>query len=89
MRLADILMSKTLGNPFFLIHYLKRLYDEELLKFDPVSGLWVCNVEQVASKELAENAAALMTDVLARLDPQVRPLSLFYWFVACVCVCVC
>ena len=72
MQLADILVTKTLGNPFFLIHYLKSLYDDEVLHFDATTGNWVCCPMQVASKELADNAAQLMTLTLSKLSPEVR-----------------
>lgn len=71
LRLAEIVLQKTLGNPFFVIHYLKHLYDTLILSFDPAAGAWTCNVDQVASMELADNAAQLMITQFKRIDPKV------------------
>lgn len=81
-RLAQLLVSKTIGNPFFLIRYLKRLYDEEVLRFDGEAGTWVYNEEKAATMEVAENAAQLMTLELKQLDPKVPPfypMELFFF----------
>lgn len=83
-RLAQLLVSKTIGNPFFLIRYLKRLYDEEVLRFDGEAGTWVYNEEKAATMEVAENAAQLMTLELKQLDPKVPPfypMELFFPFI--------
>ena len=72
-RLSAILLKKTLGYPFFLIHYFKLLYDTSVLRFDHTRGYWTCNAEQVAGMELADNAAELMIATFKRLDPKVRP----------------
>jgi predicted ATPase len=71
-KLADAILPKTLGNPFFAIHYLKRLYDDRVLHFDCEAGVWVCDAETVATMDLAENAAQLMIGTLQKLDPEVR-----------------
>ena len=77
LRLAAILLQKTLGNPFFLIHYLKHMYDTNVLRFDPNKGVWTCNVDQVSAMALAENAAELMIAAFQRMDPEVRFAAMF------------
>ena len=74
MPLADDLLTKTLGNPFFLLHYLRRLYDAELLRFDYEVGHWTYRRSEAESVGMAANAAQCMTAGLARFDARACSL---------------
>lgn len=71
-RLGTVLTRKTLGYPFFVLRYLKLLYDSRDLYFDPQRGLWECNIDKVATMELTINAAELVVAEFRRVDPEVR-----------------
>lgn len=74
-RLGTVLTRKTLGYPFFVLRYLRLLYDSRDLYFDPQRGLWECNIDKVATMELTINAAELVVAEFRRVDPEVRFFS--------------
>ncbi|MEH2261829.1 ATP-binding protein [Nostoc sp.] len=45
--LAELLLHKTGGNPFFLTQLLKTLYQEDLLTYDFHSGMWQWNIQDI------------------------------------------
>jgi len=64
--LANIIHSKTEGNPFFLKLFIQTLYDQNLLRFDLERG-WYWDAKQVSSLQATENVAQLMLNKLSRL----------------------
>ncbi|SMF17223.1 AAA family ATPase [Pseudobacteriovorax antillogorgiicola] len=68
-RLADLLMTKTHGNPFFITQLFKSLYQDHLISFDFTSGRWVWNFEEIAKVDITENVVQLMTDEIKKLGP--------------------
>lgn len=47
--LAELILKKTLGNPFFITQFFKALYLEEQLNFDFVKGCWKWDIKQIQS----------------------------------------
>ncbi|MBH8564497.1 AAA family ATPase [Nostoc sp. CENA67] len=47
--LANLLFNKTQGNPFFFTQLLKTLHQENLLKFDFITGEWQWNIQDIQS----------------------------------------
>jgi predicted ATPase len=45
--LVDVLMSRTLGNPFFLKAFVQSLYHKRIIQFDHQRGTWQCDLEQI------------------------------------------
>lgn len=45
--LAELLLHKTTGNPFFLTQLLKTLYQEDLLTYEFHSGMWQWNIKHI------------------------------------------
>ncbi|MFN6465019.1 MAG: AAA family ATPase [Nostoc sp. DedVER02] len=45
--LAELLLHKTAGNPFFLTQLLKTLYQEDLLTYEFHSGMWQWNIQHI------------------------------------------
>ena len=53
--LAQLVLSKTAGNPFFVNQFLRVLYEEQLLSFDAGQGLWGWDVGQIHGLGLTDN----------------------------------
>lgn len=66
--LAELVMEKTGGNPFFLNEFLKSLYLEELIVFDNLSGRWRWDMERIRSHAMTDNVVALMAKRVQQLD---------------------
>jgi predicted ATPase/signal transduction histidine kinase/tRNA A-37 threonylcarbamoyl transferase component Bud32 len=69
--LAELVMSKTGGNPFFVNQFLHTLYQEELLTFYlPQTGdygQWQWDIEQIAALDITDNVVELMLLKLKKL----------------------
>lgn len=67
--LADIVNKKTHGNPFFIIQFLKVLYQQNLLFFDPHAQCWRWDLTAIYNLEVTDNVADLITKKLEGMDP--------------------
>jgi predicted ATPase/GAF domain-containing protein len=70
--LAQLLMEKTGGNPFFTIRFLTALTEEGLLVFDTGGQLWRWDTERIREKNYSDNVVHLMTDRLKSLSTATR-----------------
>lgn len=70
--LAELVLNKTHGNPFFINEFLKLLYTEELLTFDFHSGTWQWNLAQIEIREITDNVVELMASKVRRLGEKTQ-----------------
>jgi PAS domain S-box-containing protein len=66
--LAEIVYSKTGGNPFFINVLLKSLYDDKLIDFDPHKGRWNWSLQQIRSVEISDNVVELTASRIKKLS---------------------
>ncbi|WP_431655281.1 trifunctional serine/threonine-protein kinase/ATP-binding protein/sensor histidine kinase [Pantanalinema rosaneae] len=79
--LAELILAKTDGNPFFLNQILMALYEQHLLSFDLATRCWQWDLEQIRQVGITDNVVDLMVDKLQRLsEPTQNALKL----VACI-----
>ena len=72
--LADLVLLKTGGNPFFVNEFLKSLYTENLLYFDFNNGQWQWNLEQINARGFTDNVVELMGDKIQKLSASTQKL---------------
>jgi PAS domain S-box-containing protein len=65
--LATIVYEKTGGNPFFTVHFLRELWQEDLLRFDHERGEWTWDLQAIRAKDYTDNVIDLMAAGLHRL----------------------
>jgi len=65
--LAERVIAKTLGNPFFLRRFLGALVDDGVLRFDVEGHGWTWTLEDIASRDVADNVVAFMSQRIASL----------------------
>lgn len=70
--LAQLVLQKTDGNPFFVNEFLKTLYQENLLTFNPVQRVWQWDVKQIEAQALTDNVVSLMIERLQKLSPETQ-----------------
>ena len=70
--LATLVHAKTGGNPFFVVEFLKSLYDSGLIEFDYDRRQWIWDLAQIQAQEIADNVAELMVEKVQRLSPQTQ-----------------
>ena len=75
--LAELLFSKTNGNPFFVNEFLRSLYQQEFLVFDFSSRQWRWEFAHIQAQDITDNVVSLMTNkVRALSEPAQRSLQL-------------
>jgi predicted ATPase len=70
--LAAVLQSKTAGNPFFVIQFLKTLHQERLIQFSPQARCWSYRLEAVRRADITDNVIDLMARKIGRLSPRTQ-----------------
>jgi predicted ATPase/serine phosphatase RsbU (regulator of sigma subunit)/tRNA A-37 threonylcarbamoyl transferase component Bud32 len=65
--LAELVMRKTGGNPFFVNQFLQTLYAENLIIFDFPEHSWQWNIDQIEAQNITDNVVELMIDKLKKL----------------------
>ncbi len=80
--LAHLIVGKTQGNPFFVNQFLKTLYAEKLLQFNPPKSdsqiapqLWHWDIAHIEAMDITENVVELMINRLKKL-PKLTQLVL-------------
>ncbi|MEG4321298.1 MULTISPECIES: AAA family ATPase [unclassified Microcoleus] len=66
--LAELVIEKTGGNPFFVNQFLKTLHAENLITFDRDRHIWQWNIVQVEAQNITNNVVELMIDKLKKLS---------------------
>ena len=72
-RLTQLMERRTQGNPFFAIQYLKGLYEEGHIAFDPAQGHWTYDLMR-ADAPFASDMVSFMAQQLQKLPPQTQYL---------------
>jgi predicted ATPase/signal transduction histidine kinase/CheY-like chemotaxis protein len=70
--LAELVREKTAGNPFFVIHFLSALAEEDLLAFDHGAARWSWDLASIRAKGYTDNVVDLMVHKLGRLPLHTR-----------------
>ena len=79
--LAQLVLCKTEGNPFFVNEFLRMLYSENLLTFDPLTkggqrgvGGWQWNIAQIQAQNITDNVVELMLHKLKKLPDNTQQI---------------
>ncbi|MDZ8104398.1 MAG: AAA family ATPase [Nostoc sp. DedQUE12a] len=70
--LADLVLHKTQGNPFFVTQLLKSLYQDNLLFFNFDTGCWEWNIELIKDIDITDNVVELMVNQIQKLLPATQ-----------------
>jgi predicted ATPase/serine phosphatase RsbU (regulator of sigma subunit)/tRNA A-37 threonylcarbamoyl transferase component Bud32 len=65
--LAELVIQKTGGNPFFVNQFLKTLHAENLIVLDLHQHIWQWNIAQIEAKNITNNVVELMIVKLKKL----------------------
>ncbi|HKW84935.1 MAG TPA: ATP-binding protein, partial [Burkholderiaceae bacterium] len=70
--LAQLVLRKTGGNPFFVTQFLRSLEREGHLRFDTEAARWTYRIAEIADAPLADNVIELMTRSIERLPAKTQ-----------------
>ncbi|MEG4070170.1 PAS domain S-box protein [Microcoleus sp. Pol11C2] len=65
--LAQVVLRKTEGNPFFVGEFLRLLYGENLLTFDAQQLSWQWNLAEIEAQDITANVVELLLRQLQKL----------------------
>ncbi len=75
--LAQLVLARTQGNPFFITELLKSLHGEGLLTLDPARNAWVFDLDEVRLHGFTDNVVELLAAKIQRLpEDTIRALTL-------------
>jgi PAS domain S-box-containing protein len=69
---AELVHSRSGGNPFFAGQFLTSLVEERLIEFDPLSRSWTWDLDAIVDKRFSDNPVDLMIGRLRRLAPEAQ-----------------
>ncbi|MBF0507493.1 MAG: serine/threonine-protein kinase PknK, partial [Deltaproteobacteria bacterium] len=73
-RLAHLIHTKTLGNPFFATQFLKALYSDGLISFTATGKEWNWRIEEIERRNIPDDVVQLMAAKIGSLAPQTQKL---------------
>ncbi|AFZ10735.1 multi-sensor signal transduction multi-kinase (plasmid) [Oscillatoria nigro-viridis PCC 7112] len=79
--LAQVVLRKTEGNPFFVGEFLKLLYGENLLTFDAQQLSWQCNLTEIEAQDITANVVELLLRQLQKLPEATQQIL-------CIAACI-
>ncbi|MES1026256.1 PAS domain S-box protein [Gloeocapsa sp. BRSZ] len=72
--LAQLVLRKTEGNPFFVGEFLRMLYSENLLIFDAEQLSWQWDMAQIQAQNITDNVVELLLLQLKKLPEETRQI---------------
>ncbi|MCC5653205.1 AAA family ATPase [Nostoc sp. XA013] len=72
--LAELVLHKTEGNPFFVGEFLKMLYGENLLTFDAQQLIWQWNLAEIEAQNITDNVVELLLRQLQKLPSATQQI---------------
>ena len=72
--LAELVLRKTEGNPFFVSEFLRMLHSENLLTFDAEDLSWQWNIAQIQTQDITNNVVELMLHKLNKLPENTQQI---------------
>ncbi|MGB5217529.1 MAG: diguanylate cyclase [Smithella sp.] len=73
MPLAELISKKTAGNPFFVIQFLKNVYDHHLLQLNPQTG-WEWDIHKIREMQVTENVVQFMADKISHFPKKTQDI---------------
>ncbi|MCK5232652.1 MAG: hypothetical protein KAR13_20425, partial [Desulfobulbaceae bacterium] len=72
LQLAELLIRKTGGNPFFTEMFLRSIYEENLLEFNSEQGMWQWDIDRIQAMGITDNVADLLTGKIQKIGKKAQ-----------------
>jgi serine/threonine protein kinase len=72
--LAELVLRKTEGNPFYIREFLRMLHSENLLTFDAKHLSWEWNITQIQSQNITDNVVDLLLIKLKKFPESTQQI---------------
>ncbi|WP_341529870.1 AAA family ATPase [Nostoc sp. UHCC 0302] len=74
LSLAELVLHKTEGNPFFVGEFLRMLHSENLLTFDAQHLCWEWNIADIQAQDITDNVVELLLIQLKKLPENTQQI---------------
>lgn len=71
-KLADTVVVKTGGNPFFINEFLLSLYNDKMIEYDFERSEWTWQMYKINQKQYTDNVIELMSNNISSLKDEVQ-----------------
>ncbi len=71
-KLAQVVLQKTGGNPFFVNQFLETLHDEQLLRFDTEVKSWIFDFIAIQQRQMTDNVVDLLVQKIQKLPIETQ-----------------
>jgi len=75
--LAEVMRTKTAGNPFFIHAFLKTLHQKKIIFFDTDKKQWAWDIGQVLHMDMTDNVVSLMHTRMQHLPHTTQQILKF------------
>jgi len=75
--LAELVLAKTNGNPFFVGEFLKSLFERKLLEFDHEHFRWKWSMGHIQTQNVTDNVVELIVDRVLNLRTELQEVLKF------------
>ncbi|OPH58733.1 hypothetical protein BC351_23325 [Paenibacillus ferrarius] len=72
--LAQLILQKTGGNPFFVKQFLTALYEQNLLTFSYEANRWIWDMNEIQKLRITDNLMFLLAEKLQRMPSRTQYL---------------
>ena len=72
--LAELVLAKTNGNPFFINQFLRSLYEQNILYFDKDSLSWKWDLKPIKAETITENVIFSLSESIKKIQPKVQEI---------------
>ncbi len=70
--LAQVILDKTRGNPFFIKQFLETMNKEGFFAYDYENGHWQWDIEQITAQSITDNVVDFIAAKVSKLDNSSR-----------------
>jgi predicted ATPase len=70
--LAEVVMDKTHGNPFFINQFLRSLYQKQMILYDTQKNVWTWDIMKIKEAEITSNVVEFMCSRIQQLSSSAR-----------------
>jgi predicted ATPase/signal transduction histidine kinase/CheY-like chemotaxis protein/HPt (histidine-containing phosphotransfer) domain-containing protein len=72
--LAELVLKKTQGNPFFCFQFLTLLYQDGLIAFDADRVAWTWDLARITTRNFTDNVVVLMLDEMQHMPKPTQAM---------------
>ncbi|MDX1520514.1 MAG: AAA family ATPase, partial [Anaerolineae bacterium] len=75
--LVNLLLEKTQGNPFFIVRFMKSLYEDKLIFFERSQGGWQWDIDHIKQVSPTENVIEFLAEQILTLPAEQQQMLKF------------